>query len=136
MSNPFLESLVIGGILTAEEAERVNQWTSYRREPIGSIAAEHDILTENQIDEVLNRELHSDRKFGEIAIECGYLTRPTVERLLQLQQYQMLTATIEPLVLSGRLTFTLAVGLLGTFLCQHANDILHTSPAPTVHSNN
>ena len=49
---------------------------------LGTLAMHAGLLTALQVDNVVIRQTHEDRLFGEIAIEEGLLTEEQVEELL------------------------------------------------------
>ena len=58
------------------------------RVKLGLIAVSERLITEEQADEINNKQAMMDRRFGDIAISLGYLTPVQVERLLALQGNQ------------------------------------------------
>jgi hypothetical protein len=55
------------------------------RHPLGEIALMEEVLTEDQVHEVLEAQESDERPFGELAIEAGYLTPETLRALLDTQ---------------------------------------------------
>ena len=55
---------------------------------IGTISANLQLLTTEQIDETLRVHYESDERFGEVALRLGYLTENELQFLLAIQQEQ------------------------------------------------
>lgn len=70
------------------------------REVVGAIALAHELITLDQLDEILDL-LTRDTKFGEVAIRLGHLTPDQVERLLVIQEMQEVTEICELLLLQA-----------------------------------
>ena len=58
---------------------------------LGLIAVSEKLLSPEQADKINNRQAFEDKRFGDIAVEMGYLTESQVSRLLQLQGNPYLT---------------------------------------------
>ena len=101
MSQPFVEFLLANKKIDESSADRISRWAMRNQEPIGMIAVDHGLIVGRQIDEVLDRQKHSKRKFGELAIEMELLNEENVTVLLQIQQLRMLTGILEALALCG-----------------------------------
>lgn len=52
---------------------------------LGLIAVSEKLLTQEQADKINRKQALEDKRFGDIAVEMGYLTESQVSRLLQLQ---------------------------------------------------
>ena len=58
---------------------------------LGLIAVSEKLLTQEQADKINRKQALEDKRFGDIAVEMGYLTESQVSRLLQLQGNPYLT---------------------------------------------
>ena len=54
---------------------------------IGALALRVNLLTIDQVDEIINAQETSRKLFGEIAIELGFVQKSDVDRLLELQRF-------------------------------------------------
>lgn len=55
------------------------------RVKLGLIAESEGLLTRKQADELNHLQMQSDKRFGDLAVEKGYLTEADISHLLQLQ---------------------------------------------------
>jgi hypothetical protein len=101
MSPNFVDHLKKIGILTPQQSARVEVWASGRHDPVGIIAVEHGMIIGRQIDDVLGRQRDWDRRFGEIAVEMGYLNEGQLEKLLEIQRFRDLARVAEAVILAG-----------------------------------
>lgn len=120
MSNPFVEHLRRKGLLTAEQAERVTVWSSGRHDPVGIIAVEHGLILGRQIEEVLGHQRDCDWRFGQVAVEMGHLTRPSLDHLLQIQRHRQWARVAEAVVLAGILPSEQVFRAYAEFVMEHA----------------
>ena len=102
MHRRFLNFLMTRGRVTPQEAERIDLSKRQFREVGGAIALAHDLITLDQLDEILD-QLTADLRFGEVAIRLGHLTPDQVERLLVIQEMQEVMEICEMLLLRGAL---------------------------------
>ena len=109
-------SLVFKGAITEQAAQRISQWTLRNYERLGMIAIDHGLIIGRQIDEILDHQRRSDLKFGEIAVELGFLTQDKVDILLQIQHYRMLTGITEAVHLSSLLSLADGIRMLSDFV--------------------
>ena len=84
-ANVFGNYLVKKNIITEEEYLTIKMQFDRTRVKLGLIAVAEKLMTEEQADEVNRKQQLMDRKFGDIAVQLGYLTPAQVERLLSLQ---------------------------------------------------
>ncbi len=82
----FGEFLVNKGIV--EENAVLDALNFQRKEgiPVGKIALKEKMLTWKQIYQVLNAQFDTTKRFGEVAIELGFLVEEEVNRLLEIQK--------------------------------------------------
>ncbi len=84
-------SQFFGNYLLSEEKITKDQFTSCmeymraNRVKLGLIAESEGLLTRQQADELNRLQMQSDKRFGDLAIEKGYLTDADISHLLQLQ---------------------------------------------------
>ena len=74
--------LVERSIVTAEAVVRALDRQNAGRIPLGRLAMTQGKLKVAQVFEILNRQAGSNRLFGELAIELGYLTPGELAELL------------------------------------------------------
>ncbi len=77
--------LVEIGRITPKEYRALVRITEEERVKLGLIAVAEGLMTEEQADEVNRMQTHVDKKFGDIAVDMGYLTRSQVNALLDKQ---------------------------------------------------
>lgn len=70
---------------------------------IGALARRLNLLSEDQVDTVLETQDLEGGYFGEIAVRLGYLRDEQVDRLLQLQSMHDQLFTAEELVMAGHI---------------------------------
>ena len=73
------------GKITAEQLSACMDYIRTNRVQLGLIAEEEGLLTRQQATELNYMQMHSDTKFGVLAIEKGYLTEADVNYLLDKQ---------------------------------------------------
>lgn len=84
-------SQFFGNYLLNKEKITKDQFTSCmeymraNRVKLGLIAESEGLLTRQQADELNRLQMQSDKRFGDLAIEKGYLTDADITHLLQLQ---------------------------------------------------
>lgn len=76
--NYLLESQKI----TTEQLTSCIEYTKVNRVKLGLIAEAEEMLTSRQAMELNNLQMQSDKRFGDLAVEKGYLTEADVEYLL------------------------------------------------------
>ena len=81
----FGNYLVKTGRITKEQLSDVIESESKVRVKLGLIAVAEKLMTTEQADEVNNLQAIRDRRFGDIAVEKGYLTEAQVGSLLKKQ---------------------------------------------------
>lgn len=81
----FANYLVERGTLTEDQLELIFSAKEKRRARLGVIAVAEKVMTAEEADEVNQLQALYDKRFGDIAIEHGYLTEEQVARLLDLQ---------------------------------------------------
>jgi hypothetical protein len=116
MRKEFLEHLAASGVVPAGSLSDLHYVLRGAREPIGAIAFRYGMITGSDIDLVLEEQRHSYRRFGEIAMSMGLLTRAQVETLVRIQHLRLVTETAEALVLAGICPLHRVTIELGRFL--------------------
>lgn len=84
-ANLFGKYLVSQGILSEDDFLAAKMLLNKTRVKLGLIAVSEKLMTEKDADKVNFRQQVIDKKFGDIAVEMGLLSRAQVERLLALQ---------------------------------------------------
>lgn len=94
--NLFSNYLIEKGKLTAESYNTIKEAQSKTRVKLGLIAVSEKMITEKQADEINRKQAVMDKRFGDIAVDLGYLTADQVSRLLELQgnPYMLFSQTI------------------------------------------
>ena len=77
--------LVEIGRISVKEYKALIRITEEERVKLGLIAVTEGLMTEEQADEVNRMQTRVDKKFGDIAVDLGYLTRSQVNSLLDKQ---------------------------------------------------
>ena len=91
ISRLFRAYLLKEGKLTKDQLEIVYETMRKVRVKLGLIAVSEKLMTIEQSDEVNRLQAIVDKRFGDIAVEKGYLTDEQVSRLLGLQGNQYLS---------------------------------------------
>lgn len=99
----FANYLVEIGKLSEQNVEVIFSTKEERRARLGVIAVSEKMLTAEQADEINQLQAIYDKRFGDIAIDNGYLVSEQVERLLNLQGNAFLTF-VQAIVDHGCLT--------------------------------
>ncbi len=118
MKHPFAQFLIERDLVPKAAARRLIEQNRFLREPIGMIAVSHSLLKPDEIDVILDRQrVDQDRqRFGDIAVELGFLTRDQVETLAKIQEFRMSAHIAEALALAGTISYEDAGTYLGAFL--------------------
>lgn len=83
--NIFGKFLIEGSYITEDDYWQIKFAEDKTRVKLGLIAVSEKLMTEAQADKVNRQQMSVDRRFGDIAIEMGFLTETQVKRLLSLQ---------------------------------------------------
>ncbi len=113
-ANIFGGYLVRKNIINEDEFLRIKMQLDKTRVKLGLIAVSERLITEEQADEINNKQAMMDKRFGDIAISLGYLTPVQVERLLALQGNQYMRFC-QSAIDSGILTLEQIEGALDYF---------------------
>lgn len=81
----FADYLVETGKLSKDNVKAIFDAKEQRRARLGVIAVAEKVMTVEEADEVNQLQALYDKRFGDIAVENGYLTEEQVSRLLDLQ---------------------------------------------------
>ena len=84
-TNLFGRYLEENGIITDEEFFSIKMERNKTKVKLGLIAVSEKLMTEKQADQVNRKPQRLDKRFGDIAVDMGFLTDTQVERLLALQ---------------------------------------------------
>jgi hypothetical protein len=93
------------GKVSKSDVDAACQLQKVNNHLIGVLAMDRSMLTSEQLEEVLRKQVESTphMRFGEIAVGLGYLSRSQVERLIDIQDENRLRIG-EILVLQSRIT--------------------------------
>ncbi len=116
MHHPFIQFLIDRDLVPPNASKHLTGMRSLVREPIGMIAVGHGLLQAREIDLILDRQRQCSDRFGEIAVEMGFLKPDQVETLIRIQEFRATVAICEALALAGVLTHEKAFRYLGTWL--------------------
>jgi len=81
----FGNYLLNKGKITKAQFTSCMEYMRANRVKLGLIAESEGLLTRDQADELNHLQQQSDKRFGDLAIEKGYLTDADISHLLQLQ---------------------------------------------------
>lgn len=82
------------GVVTPRQVSSAIDRQRESRPPLGRLAIEQETLSARDVSAILHwQQATSPRRFGEIAVELGYLSEGEIERLLALQAQQTLSLT-------------------------------------------
>ncbi len=103
--------------LQLDEAERprTSQWSRVGN-TIGAMTLRLNLMSEAEVDAVLESQDMEGGFFGEIAVRDGYLTEDQVDQILELQQLHDQLNLAEQLVVAGKLDVASLVKHLSVFL--------------------
>lgn len=116
MQHPFVTFLIDRDLVPPDASKLLSSMRSLVREPIGMIAVGHGLLQADEIDLILDRQRDSTDRFGEIAVEMGFLKPQQVLTLIKIQEYRTAGAICEALALAGILECENAFQYLGMWL--------------------
>ena len=86
----FGNYLVKNGVITEEQLQKVLEIQKTSRVKMGLIAVSEKMLTARQTYEINMLQVTLDKRFGDIAVEKGYLTPEQVDKIISLQGNQYL----------------------------------------------
>ncbi len=86
MRDAYLQFLVDQNVLDEVAALDVRDMQQQETPPIGRLAVVEGVLTMKQIFRILNAQGDSDRRFGELAIQMGFMKTPQLLILLDIQR--------------------------------------------------
>ncbi|MCR5797368.1 MAG: chemotaxis protein CheX [Eubacterium sp.] len=77
--------LIQNGHISQDQFNTCMEYMKANRVKLGLLAETEGLLTRNQSEELNRLQMQSDKRFGDLAIEKGYLTETDIDHLLQLQ---------------------------------------------------
>ena len=83
--NLFGKFLISQNIISEDELFSIEMELNKTKVMLGLIAVSEKLMTEKQAELVNKKQKMMDKRFGDIAVELGFLNREQVDRLLQLQ---------------------------------------------------
>lgn len=120
MQHPFIQFLIERDLVPPNASKHLSGMRSLVREPLGMIAVGHGLLQAPEIDVILDRQSQCSERFGEIAVEMGFLQPAQVQTLIKIQELRAAVAICEALALAGVLSYEKAVRYLGAWLAGDA----------------
>jgi hypothetical protein len=115
----FVDHLAESLGLAACERPQSGPWSRVGN-TIGALTLRLNLLSEKDVDRILEIQEVEGGYFGEIAIRQGLLTPVQVSRLLELQRLHDQLQLAAQLVMSGRLDIPALVSNLATFLSERS----------------
>ena len=79
----FGNYLLSRNYVTQEQLFDAMQKQASQRIRLGTLAISDGLMTAEEVDNVVIQQTHEDKKFGELAIELGYLSNTQVMELLK-----------------------------------------------------
>ena len=126
MEREFIEYLVDSLGLDENEKPRQGDWSRVGNTN-GALTLRLNLMTESQINEVLQTQDVEGGYFGEIAVRAGHLSPGQVETLLELQQLHEQLLLGEQLVIAGKLDVSILINSLADFLNQRKKTAVKTA---------
>ena len=83
--NLFTKYLAENDKITDSQISELNDYQKKNRVKLGLIAVAEKMITEKQADEINRKQALEDKRFGDIAVELGYLSGEQIGKLLDLQ---------------------------------------------------
>lgn len=116
MKAAFAEYLVVTGRVERDRLELIPRSEWLHRESIGRLAMLHGLLSGVDVEEILRQQRTDDRRFGEIAIRLGMITREQLDVLFRGQSVRACLELIEDLALAGIMDFNLGLAAANEFI--------------------
>ena len=113
----FAQYMASRGYLSTEQALGMVVETGSFHELIGAIAMSHRLLDMAQLDHILS-QLSGEKRFGEVAIELGYLAPEHLESLLHIQDIQEAMEFGESLIVHGMVNRSQLLEEMSKFFAQ------------------
>jgi len=86
----FGNFLLNRNVVTPEQLVKAIEKEATSRIKLGTLAMYHNLMTANEIDDIVIAQTHEDKQFGELAVERNYLTEEQVDTLLSEQSPEYL----------------------------------------------
>ena len=128
MNIRFAQYLASRGYFDSEQVAGMVLEIGSFHELIGAIAMSHGLIDMTQLDHILS-QLSGEKRFGEAAIELGYLNQPQLQALLQIQEIQEAMEFGESLIVRGLVTRLQLLEEVAKFFAQV--DAADDPPQPT-----
>lgn len=119
MQAKFSRWLVSKEVIDIPKVSQAIAQCSIRHQPIGELAAQFKLLTQEQVDQICNSQERDQKRFGRIAIEAGLLSQPHLAFLLALQA-ETPTLLANTLVRLGMLSDENARYYVKQYILEHA----------------
>lgn len=81
----FGNYLLNNGLITKDQFSSCMEYMRANRVKLGLVAESEGLITRAQADELNRLQMQTDKRFGDLAVEKGYLTDTDISHLLQLQ---------------------------------------------------
>ena len=111
----FIEYLATRLGLENRLRPKSNEWSRVGN-TVGALALRLNLLSEAQIDKILEMQDVQGGYFGELALQAGYLNPLQISRLLEIQSLHDQLFLAEQLVVAGTIDVPTLVGNLSAFL--------------------
>lgn len=119
--NLFVDHLARCGLISPTQTQQVMLWVAGRCDPVGLIAVEHGLLVGEQVEAILERQNGCDWRFGEVAVAAGYLTKPDLDRILEVQKHRRWSSVAEAVILAGILPSERVYRAFAEFVLDHSS---------------
>lgn len=100
--------------LAKDELPTASEWAGSGN-TIGSLALRMGILSLEQIESVVDRQVGTETRFGQAAVALGYLTQAQVDKLVGMQEFHRCVDLAGPLVMEGQVEIADLARLLADF---------------------
>ena len=111
----FVEYLVTRLGFKNQPRPKSNEWSRVGN-TVGALALRLNLLSEDQIEKILETQDVEGGYFGELALQAGYLNPMQISRLLEIQSLHDQLFLAEQFVVAGTLDVSALVSHLSDFL--------------------
>lgn len=86
LTTPMVDNLMIIGVLAALPVLLIYIHERSKPDKIGKLAIKNQVLTKDEVTQIMFCQKHSDEKFGEIAVRRNFLGISDLKALLVMQK--------------------------------------------------
>ena len=117
----FIEYVAKSLGLDPQERPQPNKWLRLGN-TIGALALRMNLMSDTELNEILEVQDVQGGYFGEIAVEKGFLTSAQVRRLLEIQNLHDQLYLAEKWVIEGKLDVPSLINRLAMFLSRRGGE--------------